>query len=83
MPLTPARTRRKRGLVRRAFGWLLISAGAALVLAGAGIVFSGPHAGERWYLRDASGWAGIGLGLLVLSLGIFAASPGRESGWWS
>lgn len=83
--LTRAGTRRRRGgLVRRAFGWLLILAGAALVLAGAGVVFSGPHPGEEWYLRDVTGWTGIGLGLLVLALGILAASPGRrEPGWWS
>ena len=83
--LTPARTRTRRrpSLLRRVFGWLLITAGAALVLAGAGVVFSGPHPDERWYLRDAAGWGGIAVGLVVLSLGILAASPGRDSGWWS
>ena len=70
--LTRASTRRRRGLLRRVFGWLLVLVGGALVLAGAGVVFSGPHPGEEWYFRDVSGWAGIGLGLVVLSLGIGA-----------
>jgi len=60
-----------------------VLAGAALVLAGAGVVFSGPHSEERWYLRDVSGWGGIALGLAVLSVGIAAAAPARESSWWS
>lgn len=81
--LIRASTRRRRGLLRRGFGWLLVFAGAALVLAGAGVVFSGPHPGQEWYLRDVSGWAGIALGLVILSLGILAAGPARESGWWS
>ena len=37
---------------------------------------------EEWYLQDVSGWAGSA-GLVVLSLGIAAAGPARESGWWS
>ena len=81
--ITPASRRRTRGLLRRVLGWLLGLAGAALVFAGAGVVFSGPHPGEDWYLRDASGWGAIALGLFVLSLGIVAAGPARESGWWS
>lgn len=83
MTVTRARRRRKPSLARRALGFLLVVAGAALVLAGAAVVFSGPHPDERWYLRDVSGWAEIALGLVVLSLGILAASPGRQSGWWS
>jgi uncharacterized membrane protein YidH (DUF202 family) len=81
--LTRASTRRRHGLLRRLIGWLLVLVGVALVLAGAGVVFSGPHPGEEWYLRDVSGWAGIALGLVILSLGIFAAGPAREPGWWS
>ena len=81
--LTQASTRRRRGLLRRVVGWLLVLAGAVLVFAGAGVVFSGPHPGEEWYLRDLTGWAGIAVGLFVLSVGIFAAGPAREPGWFS